>query len=147
MHRRRMAQAIALLLLLCAGVTALAVVVTWSGCLRGDGTACLAASRVGDAAIVPALTWGIGIVLAAVAAFVLGPTRPRALLAVGLLCVTNPLTDRGAFSVPWDTADTIPFTGSWIAFALLAADVLLYPRRRVERTAREQSVSSAGRRR
>ncbi len=85
---------------------------------------CVAASDDNSSWILPTAVWMVNVTVALVGLF--GSARRLPMLwALALAIVFNPLTDRGAFFVPWDTADTVPFTGLWITGAAVVTGVLL----------------------
>lgn len=115
---------LSVLMLICASATLGALIASWNVCFGGLSAECAAASSEDSSWVLPSTLWLVSIAIAIVGLF-LAPRRPLALIAVGILVVINPLTDHGAFFLPWDTADTIPFTGMWIAVAASIGALLL----------------------
>ncbi|PPF25830.1 hypothetical protein C5C36_15585 [Rathayibacter sp. AY1G1] len=104
---------------------AAAFLVHWSSCLGGLNEGCYSATQSDFTWIATTIVWAVAFPLVIFGAFVLSPGRPVTLIGVGLLMVINPLTDPGAFFLPWDVADTLPFTGVATSLAAVTAGVLL----------------------
>ncbi|PPG79300.1 hypothetical protein C5D04_10205 [Rathayibacter sp. AY1D2] len=112
-------------LLISAGVVgAAAFLLHWGQCFGGLTDGCYAATQSDFPWVAMSVLWVITFPLAIVGAFLFSPKQPITLIGVVLLMLINPLTDHGLFFVPWDVADTLPFTGLTIAFAAIAAGAL-----------------------
>lgn len=133
---------LSILILIGASATLGALITSWNSCFVGLSAECAAASSQDSSWVLPSTLWLVSIAVAIVGLF-LAPRRPLALVAVGMLVVINPLTDRGAFFLPWDTADTIPFTGIWIAAAATVAALLLLTSSRPSATQQSPKVRHA----
>lgn len=96
----------------------------WWPCFSGYTPACASASATSTSATVLLTAWVIALT-ASFAGFSVTVHKGRAFVGVVMLLCLNPITDRGAVFIPWDTADTIPFTGAWIALATLTAGTAL----------------------
>jgi hypothetical protein len=83
---------------------AAAFLVHWSSCLGGLNEGCYSATQSDFTWIATTIVWAVALPLVIFGAFVLSPGRPVTLMGVGLLMVINPLTDPGAFFLPWDVA-------------------------------------------
>ncbi|PPG49706.1 hypothetical protein C5C24_11750 [Rathayibacter sp. AY2B3] len=102
-----------------------AFLVHWSSCFSGLDEGCYSATQSDFTWITTTILWTVVFPLVILGAFVLSPGRPVTLIGVGLLMVINPLTDPGAFFLPWDVADTLPFTGVPTSLAAVTAGLLL----------------------
>lgn len=96
----------------------------WWPCFSGYTPACASASATSTSATVLLAAWAIALT-ASFMGFSVTVNKGRAFVGIVMLLCLNPITDRGAVFIPWDTADTIPFTGAWIALATLTAGTAL----------------------
>lgn len=124
MTRPRLTSTLATSLLIVASVFTGAILMSWGACFGGFSADCAALTQLESHWLLPSLLWIVSL-SAAIAALFIAPRKTPVVLAVGLLLVVNPLTDAGAFFIPWDTADTLPFTGLWVSAAAIATALLV----------------------
>lgn len=96
----------------------------WWPCFSGYTPACANVSATNTTATALLASW-VAALTTSLVGFSVALHKGRAFIGVAILLCLNPITDRGAVFIPWDTADIVPFTGGWIALATLTSGLTL----------------------
>lgn len=124
MNGRKLGSITAVLLMVLGCILLGGVAYEWWPCFSGYTPACASASATSTSALVLLTAW-VTALAASFVGFSVAVHKGRAFVGVVVLLCLNPITDRGAVFIPWDTADIIPFTGGWIALGTLTAGIAI----------------------
>ncbi|MDF2994124.1 MAG: hypothetical protein K0S37_4638 [Microbacterium sp.] len=124
MNGRKLGSITAVILIVFGCVLLGGVAYEWWPCFSGYTPACASVSATNTTATTLLASWVAALTMSLVGVGV-ALHKGGAFIGVAALLCFNPITDRGAVFIPWDTADIVPFTGGWIALATLTSGLTL----------------------